>query len=368
LLVNPFPSPWASKIPGWACVAAVIGLMMFAGDPYFRLLRKRASHQVVGKLSIYRHVDEAAGTTTAFGGEGGWVDKVLWVNGAGMTQLCSLTKMLSHLPIWLADDPKDMLVICLGMGTSLRSAASHPNLDITVVELIPAIYDCIGFFHEDGREILKRPNVHPVVDDGRNYLLMNDKKYDVITIDPAPPLYAAGTVNLHTREFFELCRSRLKPGGKLCMWVPAYGRSELPMILKSYVDVFEHIRGFASASNGLGGFMLIGSLEPFDDVEGKIRRAFQEKPAYADLVEYDNTYSTPEKVQDLYLGDREGFRAFVGNFAGITDDRPYLEFPLWRMLFHMNDFYEECNTKAYRSKMGIPAAKIGSGPGLAWPR
>ena len=313
-------------------------MLTFAGDPYFRLIRQRASHAVEGKLTIYHHVDQAAGTTTAFGGEGGRMDKHLWVNGIGMTRLGSATKLLSHLPIWMTDDCKDVLVICLGMGTLASLGRQPPRKDVSVVELIPATYDCIGYFHEDGREILERPNVHPYVDDGRNFLLMNPKKYDVITIDPAPPLYAAGTVNLHTREFFELCRGRLKPGGRMCLWIPPYGKSELPMIIKGYLEVFKHVKGWGGGD--YSGFILIGSDEPIEDVEAKIRRGMQEKSAYADLVEWGDEFDSAEKLMDLYLGDERDFRRFVGDVPAVTDDHPYLEFPLWRMMFHMDDFYE----------------------------
>jgi hypothetical protein len=39
-------------------------------------------------------------------------------------------------------------------------------------------------------------------DDGRNFLLVRSKRYDVISIDPAPPIWSAGDSEpLHQRVF-----------------------------------------------------------------------------------------------------------------------------------------------------------------------
>ena len=51
-----------------------------------------------------------------------------------------------------------------------------------------------------------RPNVTLHVDDGRNFLLMNRKKYDVITADIILPRHA-GAGSLYSREYYELVRN-----------------------------------------------------------------------------------------------------------------------------------------------------------------
>ena len=84
-------------------------------------------------------------------------------------------------------------------------------------------------------------------------------KYDVITIDPAPPLHSAGTVNLYTREFFALCKSRLTPQGVLCMWLPHAPESEMKMIMRSYYEVFP--QGLLFGALEFQGFYLIGHHE-----------------------------------------------------------------------------------------------------------
>ena len=64
-------------------------------------------------------------------------NKVLLVNGMGMTYLTPITKFMIHLPLAMHHGPADSgLVICFGMGTTHRSALSW-DLDTTTVELVP---------------------------------------------------------------------------------------------------------------------------------------------------------------------------------------------------------------------------------------
>ena len=53
------------------------------------------------------------------------MDRALLVNGCAMTFLTTVTKTLAHLPLaFLQHEPRNVLVICFGMGTSFRSALS----------------------------------------------------------------------------------------------------------------------------------------------------------------------------------------------------------------------------------------------------
>src|SRR5207253_3960285 len=60
-----------------------------------------------------------------------------------------------------------------------------------------------------------------------------------ITLEP-PPIAHAGSAALYSREFYELARSRLKDGGYLSQWLPAYqvpADATLAMV-RAFVDVF----------------------------------------------------------------------------------------------------------------------------------
>jgi spermidine synthase len=340
-------------------LAGVCGILLAtAGDPYYRYIERQMRDVYPGGVVVYRHIEEAAATTTAFGSAGGAPrEKDLMVNGIGMSNLAEVTTMMAHLPIALAENPHDVLVICFGMGTTARSASCHTGLQLYLVELVPGVLQCFGFFHPDGPRILEQPNVHTVVDDGRNYLLMHQRQYDVITIDPPPPLYSAGAVNLYSREFFQLCRDRLHPGGVLCLWIPPNERaSEVKMIMRTYLDVFEHVRVWAGP-RAQPGFLLIGSHQPVRDIAERIRRLYANPAVVADLRTWGSALDRPEKMLDLYMGEGAQLHSALADALIITDDCPYTEFPFWRSREPGGEYYTTLSAVplGLRDEPGEPA-------------
>ena len=119
------------------------------------------------------------------------MNKQLLINGYGITSLTPITKIMAHLPMaFLGHPPEKALVICFGMGTTFRSMRSW-NVPVTVVELVPSVPRLFGFYHSNAEQIMSSPMSHVVIDDGRRFLERTRDQYDVITIDPPPPLSAA---------------------------------------------------------------------------------------------------------------------------------------------------------------------------------
>ena len=133
-------------------------------------------------------------------GEGRY--KRLMVNGVGITFLTPNTKLMAHLPlVFLNHTPQSALVICFGMGTTYRSLLSW-DISATAVELVPSVPKLFWYYHSNGPELLRSPWSHVVIDDGRRYLERTREQYDVITLDPPPPVEAAGSSLLYTKEFY----------------------------------------------------------------------------------------------------------------------------------------------------------------------
>ncbi len=173
--------------------------------------------------------------------------RFLLVNGIGMTKLTPITKFMVHLPLaFHKDKPESVLVICFGMGTSYRSAMSW-NLDTTVVELVPSVTKAFGYYHADAARFVNATNGHIVIDDGRRFLKRTAQKFDVIVVDPPPPVQAAGSSLLFSREFYDLARQHLKPGGIIQMWFP--GDDEMvtcQAVVRSFQESFPYVRCFPS--------------------------------------------------------------------------------------------------------------------------
>jgi len=309
-------------------VAVLLALGFKNTDPFLNVIERRITKDA-GQYEIYRNRETIEGTVTSFMRDG---TKQLWINGYGQTVLGIETKLMAHLPVMLADKPKEMLVICFGMGTTARSACIHDDLSITCVELAPEVYKCFGYYHSDAQKVTSRPNVRFVGNDGRNFLLLSPDKYDVIIVDPSPPIYNAGTVNLYTREFLTLCKEHLTPGGVMCLWFPRGDRQDSLNICKTFYSVFSNMTVWKSPNNC--GFYLFGTLAPTHVDKAKIEWAFTNPRLVKDLSEYDNVCVTSEQLLKLFvLRDGNDMERLTKAASIITDNYPYTEFPLWRYMF-----------------------------------
>jgi spermidine synthase len=175
---------------------------------------------------------------------GSGMNKLLLVNGYTMTTLTPITKMMAHLPLAFLDrPPHDALVVCFGMGTTFRSLRSW-GIPVTAVELVPSVPRLFGYFHSDGPAILSSPLSHVVIDDGRRYLERTSQQYDVITIDPPPPVEAAGSSLLYSENFYSVVRQRLRPGGVLQQWIPSGDAEDLAAVALALRRSFPYVRVF----------------------------------------------------------------------------------------------------------------------------
>jgi spermidine synthase len=276
----------------------------------------------VGQCEVRR--DYAA--TVVARGEG--MQRDLVVNGVGITVLSPITKYMAHLPLAFHQGPvHSTLVICFGMGTSYRSLLSL-NVRATAVELVPSVRDSFGYFHADAAQIMANPRGHVVIDDGRRFLERTQEAYDVIVVDPPPPVPAAGSSLLYSREFHEEVRRHLKPGGIFQTWWPAGEELALRAIAQSLHDVFPYVKVYRSVDGW--GLHFLASMTPIPDLSADQLLARIPASARADLTEW-----TPRDVKkdlEAVLESELPIATVLPVHASttITDDRPFNEYYLVR--------------------------------------
>ncbi|GIW08554.1 MAG: hypothetical protein KatS3mg060_3359 [Dehalococcoidia bacterium] len=118
---------------------------------------------------------------------------------------------LGHLPMLLHPEPRSILMIGLGLGATAGAMAVYPNSEMTIIELHHAVVEAAEQFREANYDVLARPNVRLEVNDGRNYLFLTNRSFDIIETDPIVPTNA-GAAFLYSREYFQLARRALKRG------------------------------------------------------------------------------------------------------------------------------------------------------------
>ena len=237
------------------------------------------------------------------------------------------TRLLGHLPALLHPAPRDALVICLGSGMTLSAVAAHPDLaTIDCAELSPAVVRAArAWFGEANGGVLDDPRVRVVVNDGRTHLLHGRKAYDLIALEPPPP-YDDGVATLYAREFYALCRARLRPGGMVAQWIP-YHCATLPQ-LKSLLATFRAVFPDATLWELFDGreYAVVGRLDgapvPHERLVARLAA-----PRVRAQLEPVGIRGVEDLLACHVLGP-DGLAAFTAGARLVTDDRPGIGYDL----------------------------------------
>jgi spermidine synthase len=256
--------------------------------------------------------------------------KMLLVNGVSMTILTPITKMIASMPLAFLDHPpQKALVICFGMGTTHRSMLSW-GIDSTAVELVPSVPALFWYYHADGPELLKSPRSHVVIDDGRRFLERTTGQYDVIVIDPPPPIQAAGSSLLYSREFYAAAQKRLRSDGILQQWFPSGDAVTTVSVARALKESFPYVRAFVGIDGW--GIHFLASRQPIPNRSAAELAKRMPASAAADLVEW-GPYHTAEQqfaavLQKEVLLDQ--LIAVGKDVPAMQDDHPLNEYYLLR--------------------------------------
>ena len=152
-----------------------------------------------------------------------------------------LQRMMGHLPALLHPAPHSVLVVGFGAGVTAGSFVPYPEVrGIAICELEPIIPPASDdYFGAQNYHVLRDPRTHIVYDDARHYILTTHEKFDVITTDPIHP-WVKGTSTLYSKEYYDLVKQHLNPGGIVAQWLPLY-ESDLETVkteLATFFDVF----------------------------------------------------------------------------------------------------------------------------------
>ncbi len=254
----------------------------------------------------------------------------LWKNESGYTILqvggktegTSLTDMantllLAYLPIASHPEPRSFLCIGLGAGVTLSAAKGHLK-DNHLVEINRGVIDALRTHGPPG--LLSGVDV--TINDARNYLLLTERKFDIISSEPSYPTDAS-TGNLFTKEFYEVAALKLRPGGVFAQWLPYHllSNDDVTMMIKTFGSVFEHT--YLWKIKHSMDLIMVGSERPFgfggDEIVKRVRGLNTLRVPLPFVLS-----RTPQEVREIVRNRRE--------IPLNTDDRPLLEFHVARNL------------------------------------
>lgn len=119
----------------------------------------------------------------------------------------------AYAAVALHPHPAHVLMIGLSTGAWAQVIANSADVDsLTIVEINPGYTELIGRYPQVS-SLLHNPKVQIIIDDGRRWLVRNrNRKFDLI-VSNTTFHFRANTTNLLSREFMQLVRAHLAPGG-----------------------------------------------------------------------------------------------------------------------------------------------------------
>jgi spermidine synthase len=249
-------------------------------------------------------------------------ERKLYINGQPQAStagfIAGYHQFIGHLAMVLHPQPERALVIGLGGGATAGALASHAGTEVDIVELSSAVVDAAPLFRSVNGDVLLRPNVHLHVDDGRNFLLLTDRRYDVITADIIRPTHA-GATNLYSREYYRLAKGALADDGIMVQWLEQLSEEHYKILMRSFVETFPYVTVWAEGS------VLVGSKQPLTLDCATLERRLNDSEARNPMVLLG--LIAADDVLRLYMGDRlDALRYLQGESRAVSDNRPYVEF------------------------------------------
>lgn len=239
--------------------------------------------------------------------------RIMYLDGNHQANNSPATAFVHHrigaLPMMLHPAPATALVVGLGGGATPGAVARH-GVQVDVVELSAAVVSGSDHFKDINFDLLARPNVRLRVDDGRNFLMMSRKKYDVITADIILPRHA-GAGALYSKEYFELVRGSLAEGGLVMQWNGGDSETEYKLLMRTFLSVFPYTTLWGDGS------LMLGSMKPFTLSQS----AYNARRQGFDQFQWDLP-----TLKRIYIAGTEDVRAFVGEGPVLTDDKPVIEY------------------------------------------
>ena len=211
------------------------------------------------------------------------------VQASSEPQDMRLQRMLGHITHLVPKSPKKVLVIGCGAGVTAGAVSIGPAVEnVTIAEIERLVPESVDhYFAEHNYNVVantQKVKIH--IDDARHFLLTTNEKFDAITSDPLDP-WVKGAATLYTREFFNVVKERLNPGGVVTLFVQLYESNEAAVKseIATFFDAFPNGVIWGNTNNGQGyDLVVMGQVEPIkidlDEMEAKLS-----SPQYAEVAQ-----------------------------------------------------------------------------------
>jgi predicted membrane-bound spermidine synthase len=323
---------WRLSVVAGAMIAVIPLGLVATGSPVLLPSTEREI-EATGLPDV--HTEDFESTVDAVGGP--VASRTIYTSGVSMTAISVDTKLMAYIPKVIRPDARTFLDIAFGMGTTFRSALIL-GMHTDAVDLSPTVPTMMPLFYGDAETYLHSPLARVITADGANYVRYTSRRYDIIAVDPPPPVDGAGTAVLYSQGFDAAARQVLRPGGVMLEWM-FFGGQDVEQVreqLRTFSSVFPHVLLLMSPLGG--GVFVLGSDTPLTWDAASVSKILGSSSAAADIDGAPNASGLPREawltLLDSMVWLRDGqVTRFAGDVPLITDDQPLTEYYLLHQLF-----------------------------------
>ena len=323
----------------WA-PAAVAGLLLFVQPTSFDYTKLASGANVYfanqGWGRVIDHAESIdGGLTTVSRSElpGAEPQLTLLTNGKFQGNDSNLGEMQAQIGFALAPllhtDRRDRaLVIGYGTGVSTRTLHEAGFKQLDLVDLSADIVRLSNkHFGKVNARVTDNAGVSTFITDGRNFLLLQDRKYDIVGLE-ITSIWFAGAASLYNQEFYQLVKKRLHPRGILQQWMQFHhvSNEDVLRILGSVRAEFKYIWLYSIGKQGI----IVASNDPQARPSQQNVNLIKQTPGMQGLLKILD--QDPGELLASLLLEPEGADRLLNSFdvpasAWVsTDDNLYLEY------------------------------------------
>lgn len=216
---------------------------------------------------------------------------------------------LVHPSMIIQEKPKTVFIGGGGTGLTLREVLRYSTVaQVDIVDIDKQVVDICKKFYNYALESFSDPRTNLHHDDARKFLAQTDTKYDCIFLDTTMPHHDDIAAPLYRKEFFELVRERLNPGGTFATAANSADyrySTRFASIFKTLGTVFDHVIpyttyaplfgqewAFVTASNKTNAKKLGAK-----DVDKKLKQKGCSGLSYYDGITHQRIFSIDKKMR-----------------------------------------------------------------------
>jgi spermidine synthase len=309
----------------------VLTVILIAAVPRNAFLPVYSARYPVPANTLLYLKENINGTTAVFQDARRPAQKYMLIDNTGevSTDYFSMRafRFLALVPALYSAQASDALIVTFGSGIVAGSIAGLPGIShVDCVEICKEAFNAAKNFSVENHDVLNSPKINFIVNDGRNYVLTTNKRYDIISADATHPTSSDSWI-LYTKEFYELCGKRLSDKGIMCQWIPLHGilERDYRIILNTFHKVFPFVAVYYSGGyKTIGHTVLLGSKSPMAMDFGKAQALLQDTQIKDDLAQL-NIYSVYDFLNG-FLMDQDALMELSGSVTVNTDDKPGIIF------------------------------------------